>query len=256
MNKEIYKLLNTYCSVVEKGLQERWRKLPVEIYDSETYEVIGGLIARQATLTIYLAISPSIWNGHIAPLILRSMTDAHITISWILKKPAERAKKYILYGLGQEKLHIENLKAASNSKDAGAQKLIKIREEWLRSQRFDFLTEVNVGNWAETTTRQMAVESGCDGLYKFAYTPFSGPAHNMWQHISRYNLKVCNNPLHKFHKVPTIYHAPSDIDYLYRSAKYLTLSFKKLDTKFHLKIKTRMPLHYLSEKLKLLEKVY
>ena len=32
-------------------------------------------------------------NGHIAPLILRCMTDAHITLAWILNDPQERAKK-------------------------------------------------------------------------------------------------------------------------------------------------------------------
>jgi hypothetical protein len=41
-----------------------------------------------------------------APIILRAMVDLYITLSWIFKDPLERSKKYIAYGLGQEKLEI------------------------------------------------------------------------------------------------------------------------------------------------------
>lgn len=244
---DVMEVMKSYCDVVEAGLNERWDKLPVEIYESETYEAIGGLMARQATLSIELALSPSIWTGHIAPLILRCMTDAHITLAWILVEPAERAKKYILYGLGQEKLQIEHLKADADTDDEQIRQLIELKESWLNSQRRDFMTEVNVGNWAGLNTRQMAIESGCEGLYKFAYTPFSGVAHNMWQHVSVYNLKPCANPMHKFHKVATIREVPIDPDYVYRSAKYVDRTYKSIDEKYNLKIGTKMPLEYFVE---------
>jgi hypothetical protein len=175
------------------------------------------------------------------------MTDAHITLAWILHDPPERAKKYILYGLGQEKLQIEHLKADVDQDDEQIQQMIKMKESWLNSQRRDFMTEVNVGNWSGLNTRQMAIESDCEGLYKFAYTPFSGVAHNMWQHVSLYNLKPCVNPIHKYHKVPTILKAPLDPDYVYRSSKYVTRTYESIDEKFGLRIKTKMPLDYLVE---------
>ena len=244
---EVMEVMQSYCNVVEQGMNERWEKLPVEIYDSETYETIGGLMARQASLTIELAMSPSTWTGHIAPLILRCMTDAHITLAWILCEPTERAKKYILYGLGQEKLQIEHLKADADKDDEQVQKMIEFKESWLNGQRRDFMTEVNVGNWAGLNTRQMAIESGCEGLYKFAYTPFSGVAHNMWYHVSIYNLKPCVNPLHKYHKVPTILKVPIEPDFVYRSAKYIDRSYEAIDQKYNLDIETMMPLKHLVE---------
>jgi len=250
-NKEsetkFFSLLNEYCKIVEQGFLERWKKLPVELFNSECYEVIGGLLARQATLSIQLARSPDVWNGHIAPLFLRCMTDAHITLAWILGSPEERTKQYILYGLGQEKLHIEHLKADPEANSEDAQRLIQIKEDWLNSQRHDFLTEVNVGNWAGLDTRDMAKKAGCESLYKYAYAPFSGVAHNMWQHVSRYNLKFCSNALHKYHKVPTIVDCSSDLDYLYRSAKYVEKSYRVCDEKFQLKINTPMPQHWFLE---------
>lgn len=247
---DILELMRRYCENVEKGYQVRWKKLPVELYDSETYEVFGGLMARQATLTTYLALSPPIWNGHIAPLILRSMTDAHITLSWILNDPSERAKKYILYGLGQEKLLIEHYKAHPDNQDKDMQEMIEMKSAWLNSQRQDYSIEVNVGNWTEgPSVRQMAQECGCEELYKFVYTPCSGATHNMWQHTSTHNLKPCMNPLHKYHKVPDIIEIPSDPDYVYRSARYVSKSYAAIDKAFGLSIKVKLPEDFFIEEM-------
>jgi len=87
----------------------------------------------------------------------------------------------------------------------------------------------------------MVSEAGCEGLYNFAYTPFSGSAHNMWQHVSLYNLKPCLNPLHKYHKVPNIADAPIDPDFVYRSAKYIDRSYELFDSTFKIDVKTPLP---------------
>lgn len=247
---KVMDLMEAYCKIVEAGLYERWDKYKIEIYDAEIYEVIGGLLARQATLTTQLAKAPPIWNGHVAPLILRCMTDAHITLAWILRDPKERAKEYILHGLGQEKLFIEHLKTGAEESDRNheqVEQLIEAKEAWLNSQRRDFLTEVNIGSWTGISTRDMAKEADCEGLYKFAYTPFSGPTHNMWQHISVYNLKACRNPLHKYHKVPTIIEDRSDPHYVYLSAKYVNKSYKLFDDTYNIKIETPLPLDWFVE---------
>ncbi len=246
--------MDEYCSLIVEGFRERWSKWEIEIYDSEIYEAIGGLLSRQVTLSMNLASAPQIWNGHVAPLILRAMTDAHITLAWILLEPTERAKKYILYGLGQEKLYIENLKSEVIEDDKRANLMIEVRESWLNSQRADFLTEVNVGNWAGLNTRQMADEADCQGLYKFAYTPFSGVAHNMWHHVSRYNLVPCINPLHKYHRVADILDVPSDPDYVYRSAKYVDRSFEAFDKKYNIPISTPMPHQWFVEQFEKINK--
>jgi hypothetical protein len=246
--------MDEYCSLIVEGFRERWNKWEIEIYDSETYEAIGGLLSRQVTLSMNLASAPQIWNGHVAPLILRAMTDAHITLAWILLEPTERSRKYILYGLGQEKLYIENLKSEVVKDDKRANLMIEVRESWLNSQRADFLTEVNVGNWAGLNTRQMADEADCQGLYKFAYTPFSGVAHNMWQHVSRYNLVPCKNPLHKYHRIADILNLPSDPDYVYRSVKYVDRSFEAFDKKYNIPISTPMPHQWFVEQFEKINK--
>ena len=251
--KKITQFMKSYREFVLKSLDTRWDKIPLELYDAEVYEVIGGILARQTTLSIQLAQNPMIWNPHIAPLILRSMIDAHITLAWILFDDfKQRAKQYILYGLGQEKKLVEHMKNESEEDDDWYE-LIKIKEKWIEMQRYPFLTEVNLGSWSGTNTRVMAKEVDCESLYKFAYEPFSAVSHNMWQHISIFNLKQCKNPLHKYHKVPAIRNVPLSEDYVFRSSKYLSKSFEVLDKKFEFSIDMPLPVDWYLENI---EKVY
>lgn len=251
--QKISEFMESYCKIVRLNLDERWRKLPIKLNDAEVYEVIGGLLARQTTLSIQLADNPMIWNPHIAPLILRSMTDAHITIAWILANDFEkRAREYILYGLGQEKKLVEHYKLELEN-DSEIQKQIEYRESWIESQRYPFLTEVNLGSWSGINTRAMSIEADCESLYKFAYEPFSAVAHNMWQHVSIFNLKRCKNPLHKFHQIPAIHDIPLSEEYVYLSSKYLSKSFSSFDKKFNLTIDAPNPMDWYLEHI---EKIY
>lgn len=215
-------------------------------YKHKTYEVIGALLARQSTLSIELARNPSIWNPHISPVILRSMTDALITVSWLMKDNyEEKAEGFIKYGLGKEKVLIEHYKAEKTEDDdfkEQYEQMIQYREDWLNGQRYDFLTEVDTSSsWAGVGTRKMAFESNCESLYKFAYEPYSSASHNTWQHISKFNLKHCSNPLHKKHKIPIVPDISSDINYLFNSAKYLSKTFEAVDNKFDLEVETPDP---------------
>ena len=246
--KIFHQLIDDLVSKSIEDFDVRWEQLEIDLYRIETFEVIGGLLSRQATLLIEMAEAPSIWNGNIAPLILRSMTDLHITLAWILNSPDERAKKYILYGLGQEKLLIEHYKVEiEENDDPDLKKMIELKEDWLGTQRREFMTEVNVGNWAQLDTRKMAQEAGCESLYKFAYTPFSMVSHNMWNHISWYNMTPCQNPLHKYHNKPAILDVPIDLDYLYRATKYYDKTLRYFDEKMSIKRKTQYPVDWWNE---------
>src|SRR5882672_11079198 len=105
-------ILDVYVAGVRAELQARWDAWTIDLTKSHFYEVVGGLVARQVTLATQLATSPPIWNGHIAPLILRAMTDAYITLAWILEDPDTRTDLFIKFGLGQLKLWLEHFKAS------------------------------------------------------------------------------------------------------------------------------------------------
>jgi hypothetical protein len=168
------------------------------------------------------------------------MADVHITIVWILKEPQTRSKKYILYGLGQQKLHLEHRKNELSSREAvdGEIETINAIEHWIEKQRDLFLTEVNIGSWSGLNTRAMAEEAGCLDFYNYVYSPFSPCVHSMWQHVSVYNLVQCENPLHRLHHVADIVELNPDPNYLFLAAKYLQKSFASFDEAIGLNIKS------------------
>ena len=92
-------------------LHARWDAWNLDLTKPYLHEVIGGLMARQVTLATQLAQVPPTWNGHVAPLILRAMADAYITLAWIFQDPEKRTDSYVKYGLGQRKLLLEHFKA-------------------------------------------------------------------------------------------------------------------------------------------------
>jgi len=200
-DEKLQDFISGYKEVVIAGFDDRWGKVKQEIYNKHITETIGALMSRQATLSIEMAAAPTTWNGHVAPL--------YIILAWILEKPEERSKKYIEYGLGQEKLYIEYLEEAlsedPDSYDSGTiREMIEARKGWLNAQLADWAIEVNVGSWSGMSAREMAKEIGRESIYKHAYVPFSGAVHNMWQHVGIYNVVPCKNPLHKWHVVPKI----------------------------------------------------
>jgi Family of unknown function (DUF5677) len=102
--------IESYENYLRDSFEEIWNAVRIEYDKLDAYSVIGGLLSRQVTLSIQMARSPSIWNGHSASLFLRAMTDLHIALAWIMLDLEERSKQYILHGLGEEKLLVEQYK--------------------------------------------------------------------------------------------------------------------------------------------------
>lgn len=224
--------IGSYVDNVLDGLTYRAnQKVRESWYTGEVSSVLNGLLGRQASLTIKLAQSPTNWDGHLAPLVLRSMIDCHISFEWILKSPKSRSQEYIGYALGQAKLSLANLEEKLEEKpdDKDIQSLVEVKRSWIAHHRLMQFVEVNLGSWSGSSVRKMAQEIDDEDFYKFSFTPFSACLHNTWEHVHLYNTIPCNNPLHKFHELPAMIDAPLDPDFLYRSAKYVSMSYRAYD---------------------------
>lgn len=247
---DFIKFITSYHDYLVLSFEDLWSQIDIEPDKLEAYSVIGGLLSRQVTLALEMAkASPSVLNGHSAPLFLRAMVDVHITTSWILLDLEERAKKYIMHSLGEEKTLIEHYKkeienSPDNSNNDINQQMIKMKSDWINSQKAVWSVEVNLGSWTNLSTRKMSQEADCESLYNFAYKPFSSSAHSMWSHIATYNSRDCKNPLHQFHLIPFLWKVPEDIDYLYRSCKYVHRLYKVFVDKFEIEMKYPLPLDW------------
>ena len=215
-------VITHFCDDVDRHLGARLDVWRPDFAHIQVHEVIGAMLARQATLAKEVAGGPSIWNGHAAPILLRAMADVHINVAWLLLDPAERCLKFISFGLGQAKLELEHRMAEIGDRDPTAEEaaVFDALQEWIDGQRANFLQDVDLGKWAGLSVRQMADEAGCLDFYNFVYTPFSACAHSMWHHIARYNLVACDNPLHRYHRRPMSPALEPDFHYLLLAAKY------------------------------------
>ena len=233
LNEAFRLAIDNFALHIHGLLQKRWKAWARKHQEQDVYEVIGSLLSRQVTLTTELARNLGIWNDHMAPLVLRPMVEALITLAWILQDPLPRSKRFILYGLGQEKLLLEHEKARLSAEgvDLGEERGIQDWEQWLNAQRYTFLTEVNVGEWAGLSLRDMAAEVGHAELHRIDYARWSGATHNMWHHLVRFNLEHCQNPLHGFHRRPVVPHLSPDPRYLQWATEYLDATFAVFDEK-------------------------
>jgi hypothetical protein len=205
-------------------VDEIWSKLPINLYESELFEVLGALLSRQSNLAIKVAGNMDLWDYHAGPLFLRPMTDCFITVAWILKGGIERARKFILYGLGQEKLEIERLRSALDLQEGEdrqrMEERIKIQERWLESQHYAFLQYVDIGSWSGISTRKMAEEADCLDLYDFAYVGWSHAAHGTWNHIGKFDSFPSPEPLHKHLWQPVNFDHGRHVDVVVQATKY------------------------------------
>lgn len=247
--EELRVFIGDYEAYLVRSFDDLWSKVPIDSSQLDAFSVVGALLSRQVTLSIQLARSPAAWNGHAAPLFLRSQTDLHITCAWILADLVDRARKYVLHGLGEEKLIIEQYKSELDENPTTAdremmEQLIEAKSHWIAGQRHEWMVEVNLGHWAHLDTRAMAMEADCESLYKFAYKPFSQAAHSMWPHVSVYNSRRCENPLHRYHLIPELVEVRGDPDYLYRSCKYVHRTYETFVQKFGISLSEPLPLDW------------
>jgi len=231
-------LVRGYGEGVDRELSARLEAWPPDFAHIQVHEVIGGMLARQATLAKEIASAPQLWNGHSAPILLRSMADVYINIAWLLLDPAVRCLKFISFGLGQAKLELEHRRAEIGDREPTAEEavLIDACERWIDTQRACFLQDVDLGKWAGLSVRQMADEAECLDFYNFVYTPFSACAHSMWHHIGRYNLVKCTNPLHRYHRRPISRTVEPDLHYLLLAAKYWAKTLDTFDGKTRIQV--------------------
>ena len=237
-NDVFWDMIHQFVETVTAHVYDRLEAWKHGEESRQVQEVLGGILARQATLATELATNPSIWNQHIAPLLLRPMVESCINVAWILRSLDERSRMFVNYGLGQENLLLEQAKAdlRESGEEPEENPRIEEWEQWINSQRYTFLTEVNVGSWAGLSLRDMADEVNLLGIYRTDYAMWSGATHNMWHHIAHSNVQQCMNSLHGNHRIPEIARPAFDAVFLFKAAEYMDRTVELLDEVFEINV--------------------
>jgi hypothetical protein len=204
----IVALFEQLSADLEKEFAEGWAHCPVDLAHPQQSQVIGGLLARQVRYVRHLLITPRLLLDELGQPLLRSMVESAITLAWLIRKgQPEDYTRFVLYGLGQEKLALEHLKAAQPEPGAyleqRRQQELYVRGDCLEGQRVSWLTSVDVSTgWANL--RELAEQAGMIDLYNSVYGPTSAQVHGSWNAVARTAMRYCLNPLHRLHLVPDI----------------------------------------------------
>lgn len=235
--EKLFESINEYFNDIQKEVIDRWNMWEISMENKQLFEVIGGLLARQVAITTYFLQSSTNWNSDFAPIILRVLSENYLTTSFILHSDSlEKAKKYVDYGLGREKLHLEKLKqdAKSQGKFEEMESVFKDSEEYWSQFKYTHFQDINLALWTNKNMREICEELDEKDFYNLV-DPMNDAVHGTFNHLIKYNLKQSDNPLHQSVLVPAIEMPKPNIEFAERAAILLDKTFEKVDVFFPLK---------------------
>ncbi len=172
--------------------------------------VLFGLASRLYRLLYAFIERPSAWAPATAFLHLRPILDARILSAWLMHRndPIIIAA-YREHGLGRLKLLRAHIEAdLGEGPDAEAREMLDSLDARVNLERDEWAQPVNLGSFADVTVRQMAIETNLKREYDLGYAPYSSESHGEWTTVRDNDTVVCNEPLHRGHRVGT-FGAPS-----------------------------------------------
>ena len=136
-------------------------------------------------------------------LALRALVEANVTLRYLLEKDnTELWMSYRVYGAGQAKLAF--LKAQELEGDLPSfldeHTLFAIANEDIWHEFLD----IDVGHWANSNLRALALKSGAKDIYDKYYDWASAFVHGHWGAVRDTNFVTCHNPLHRLHRIPRL----------------------------------------------------
>lgn len=136
---------------------------------------------------------------------LRALVESSITLKYLAKQnKKELWHSYRVYGAGQAKLAFLKAQEAEGDLPAfleeDALHAIANEDVWQEYLNID------IGHWARSSLRQLAIDADAKDLYDRYYDWTSGYVHGNWGAIRDTTFVSCHNPLHRLHRIPRRMH--------------------------------------------------
>lgn len=136
---------------------------------------------------------------------LRALVEANITLRYLAQKDDENLwRSYRVYGAGQAKLAF--LKAQEIEGDLPPFIDESALHEIANEDVWQEFLDIDIGHWANSNLRKLAIECGAKDLYDKYYDWSSTYAHSHWGAVRDTNFITCHNPLHRLHRIPRLDH--------------------------------------------------
>lgn len=142
-----------------------------------------------------------IHNRIVGAISLRALVEACITLRYLEKVDTpEIWKSFRVYGAGQAKLAFLKAQQVQGDlpgfMDEAALMEIANEDTWQ-----EFL-HIDVGHWANSNLRKLAIDCGAKEMYDKYYDWSSAYIHGSWAAVRDTNYVSCHNPLHRLHRIP------------------------------------------------------
>jgi hypothetical protein len=205
--KEILNMMAHNSSLAKEYLTLLKNVHKVDLYDPSKDEILFGLFARLTRLLCLFLDDPYLWARDVSGIFLRCLTDTSILFVYLIKKGTDKDfKDFIQYGEGQQKLLMLHLQ--DSYPDEKSPEGLSTEEIGEGLGFMPELIDVELGNWAKKDTRKLAKEAGMERQYRLVYSPTSSDLHGTWMSLKNSNLVYCNEPLHRFHRLPSFAEPP------------------------------------------------
>jgi len=190
----------------EKKVLRIWDKLITDFYETlensnidAKHDASFGLVMYSYWLLIE-TLRHYAENALIGRLVLRSVIESYITLSYLIKKDdINMWKKYRSFGSGQAKL--VSLKAENFDKPPSFLDLEEL-DRIINEDMWEEFVDIQLGNWDSTNLREMAIESNIKEIYDKYYDWTSCYIHCSWGAVRDSIFTTDFNPLHRLMRVP------------------------------------------------------
>lgn len=196
-------LCNSNNAILLNYLDNLMKNYKFDLYSPEKDEVVLGLFSRITRLSSIIHENSTLWSFDLSRIMLRCLSDTVITFCYLINEKNEKLfDSFIDYGKGKEKLILLHLQDTHPKELGPSGETTEIIADQLGGGFSPSLIDINLGDWTNTSARDMAKVCGLLDIYRVIYDPTSSDVHGTWTSIRNVNLTYCTNPLHRFHRLP------------------------------------------------------
>lgn len=192
---------------IQKKFDETAQRTDPDLYNSDRYEVLTGITLRMLRSLSVLIRYPALWTMEHGSSITRSLIESRIVLKWLIQQndPALYAR-FKDYGRGRLKLlklHLEEYRDSLDNPSPDLDRNIEYLNALVNQDIWEEFQDISIeGNFAGVDTRKMADQVGLLSEYRLLFAPASASVHGEWAALDQYVLTVCENPLHRWHRIP------------------------------------------------------
>lgn len=192
---------------LQKSFDQTAQHVDPDLYTPDRYEVLTGITLRMLRSLSVLIGYPALWTMEHGSSITRALLESRIVLKWLIQRnDPELYSRFKDYGRGRIKLlklHLEEYRDSLEDPSPDLDRNIEYLNALVNQDIWEEFQDISIeGNFAGIDTRKMAEQVGLLSEYRLLFAPASASVHGEWGALDQYILTVCENPLHRHHRVP------------------------------------------------------